>query len=143
MPYITQPGSPEESILRMEHIVFDEISFVRKGFRNEASKRISLNISSSIEPIEGNSSRVTVKLSADKENEYSANISISGFCSIEENSELGKELIEKNAVAILFPYLRSELSLLTAQPETDPIVLPAMNINGMLDSAKEKAAAED
>ena len=143
MPYITQPGSPETSILRMEHIVFDEISFVRKGFRNENSKRISLNVSSSIEPIEENSSRVTVKLSADKENEYTASISISGFCSIEENSELGKELIEKNAVAILFPYLRSELSLLTAQPETDPIVLPVMNINGMLDSAKEKAAAEE
>lgn len=139
MPYATQPGRPETSILKMEHIVFDEITFVRKGFRNEESKKVSLSISSSVEAIEETSSRVTVKLLADKENEYTARISISGFCSIEENSELGKELIEKNAVAILFPYLRSELSLLTAQPETDPIVLPAMNINGMLDSAKGKA----
>ena len=139
MPYATQPGRPETSILKMEHIVFDEITFVRKGFRNEESKKVSLSISSSVDAIEETSSRVTVKLLADKENEYTARISISGFCTIEERSELGKELVEKNAVAILFPYLRSELSLLTAQPETDPIVLPAMNINGMLDSAKGKA----
>ena len=41
-------------------------------------------------------------------------------------------LISNNAVAILMPYLRSELSLLTAQPETDCIVMPVFNVNAML-----------
>lgn len=35
--------------------------------------------------------------------------------------------------AILMPYLRSEVSLLTAQPETDCVVLPVFNINKMLE----------
>ena len=42
-------------------------------------------------------------------------------------------LINKNAGAILMPYLRSELTLLTAQPDTDSVVLPIFNINKMLE----------
>jgi len=38
----------------------------------------------------------------------------------------------KNAVAILMPYLRSELTILTAQPETDSIVLPVLNVVEMM-----------
>ena len=42
-------------------------------------------------------------------------------------------LVSKNTVAILMPYLRSEVSLLTAQPNTDTVVLPVFNINNMID----------
>ena len=42
-------------------------------------------------------------------------------------------LYQKNSVAILMPYLRSEISLLTAQPETETVVLPVFNINRMMD----------
>lgn len=45
-----------------------------------------------------------------------------------------QNLINKNAVAIMMPYLRSELTLLTAQPDTDSVVLPPFNINAMLES---------
>ena len=45
-------------------------------------------------------------------------------------------LLEKNAVAILFPYVRAELSLITAQPGMEPIVLPVVNIAAMVDQAK-------
>ena len=40
-------------------------------------------------------------------------------------------LFKENGVAILFPYLRSELTLLTTQPGFQPIVLPAVNIAKM------------
>lgn len=33
----------------------------------------------------------------------------------------------------MMPYLRNQLSILTAQPETDAVVLPIFNINNMLD----------
>ena len=48
-------------------------------------------------------------------------------------TDLKNELISKNSVAILMPYLRSEISLLTAQPETETVVLPVFNINRMMD----------
>lgn len=38
----------------------------------------------------------------------------------------------QNMLAIMFPYLRSYVSLLTTQPEFPPIMLPTMNINAMV-----------
>lgn len=32
------------------------------------------------------------------------------------------------------PYLRSEVSLLTAQPETESVILPVFNVNNMIDN---------
>ena len=68
--------------------------------------------------------------------EYTFEISLSGFFSIEADEELTEDLkntlITKNSIAILMPYLRSEVSLLTAQPEVDCVVLPAFNVNNML-----------
>ena len=49
-----------------------------------------------------------------------------------ETAQENKELIERNAIAIMFPYIRSYISILTTQPGMTPIVLPAMNIVAML-----------
>lgn len=46
--------------------------------------------------------------------------------------------MRQNAVAILFPYIRSQISLLTAQPETTPIVLPPLNIAQLVEDAMKK-----
>jgi preprotein translocase subunit SecB len=81
--------------------------------------------------------RVTLILKGKKAEEYTLEISLSGFFSIETDDELPDDLkntlITKNSVAILMPFLRSEDSLLTAQPETECVVLPPFNINNMLD----------
>ena len=36
-----------------------------------------------------------------------------------------------------FPYIRSQISLLTTQPGLHPVMLPPMNINALLDSTEE------
>ena len=45
---------------------------------------------------------------------------------------------KKNTVAILFPYVRSAFTLLTAQPGMEPVVLPALNINALIDELERK-----
>ena len=45
-------------------------------------------------------------------------------------------LIERNAIAIMFPYLRSYISSLTTQPGMQPIVLPPINIMALLSGQK-------
>ena len=40
--------------------------------------------------------------------------------------------LKANAVAVMFPYLRSQVTLLTTQPNILPIVLPTININKLL-----------
>lgn len=46
------------------------------------------------------------------------------------------------AVAIMFPYMRSQVSLMTAQPNLKPVMLPPFNINSLLKElvTKEKEA---
>lgn len=124
-----------ESILKLNKIVFDKIEFTRLGFKNDSE--LELEIQSNISQREdAETYRVTLILKGKKPEEYTLEISLSGFFSIESDNKLTEDLknalITKNSVAILMPYLRSEVSLLTAQPEVECVVLPAFNINNML-----------
>ena len=44
-----------------------------------------------------------------------------------ENYNQEEILIHKNTVAIMFPFIRSQVSLMTAQPGMMPVVLPPIN----------------
>ena len=35
-------------------------------------------------------------------------------------------------MAILLPYLRAQITIMTSQPDVEPVVLPAININALL-----------
>lgn len=47
------------------------------------------------------------------------------------------DILEKNTIAIMFPYIRSYISIMTTQPGMTPIVLPAMNIIAMVNDQKK------
>jgi preprotein translocase subunit SecB len=128
-----------ESVLKLNKIVFDKIEFKRLGFKND--NEVQLEIQSNIsQKSDAEVYRVTLILKGKKAEEYTFEISLSGFFSIETNGELPDDLknvlITKNSVAILMPYLRSEVSLLTAQPEMECVVLQPFNINNMFDNNK-------
>lgn len=125
-----------ESALKLNKIVFDKIEFNRLGFKNNSE--LELEIQSNISQRQNaDIYKVTLVLKGKKPDEYTFEVSLSGFFSIELSDNLTEELkntlISKNSVAILMPYLRSQISLLTAQPDVDCVVLPAFNINKMLD----------
>lgn len=77
--------------------------------------------------------KVEVVLIGEKKDEYKIRIVLDGiFGFISDgtvDAELKNRLIQTNAVAILLPYLRSEVSILTAQPDTESVVLPPLNVN--------------
>ena len=114
------------SLLTLQKLVFDKIEFDRKGFKNKNELTFELQVQIGIG--EDSVHRVTLVLKGEKKEEYNLIISLSGFFKVEKedsvNDEMVQNLINKNAVAIMMPYLRSELTLLTAQPDTDSVVLP-------------------
>ena len=124
-----------DSVLHMQAIVFDNIEFERKGFKND--NELEFNLEIQIGTDKENRYKVTLILKGNKKDEYEFSVSLSGFFMIEDvksmDDKLKQNLISKNAVAILMPYLRSEITLLTAQPGTDSVVLPIFNINKMVD----------
>ena len=121
-----------KSVLQLDKLVFDEINFKRLGFSSD--KKLELNIKSNISQREKDDIyKVTLSIEGNKPEEYIFEISLTGYFIIvgEVQDELKKVLIRNNAIAILMPYLRSEVSLLTAQPGVDPVVLPPFNINAL------------
>ncbi len=123
------------SALIMQKLVFDKILFERKGFKGD--KELAFELQVQIGRSEGGDYKVTLGIKGDKADEYSFEVSLSGFFEIDNTEALEdkkmRDLINKNAVAILMPYLRSEVTLLTAQPDTESVVLPPFNISKMMD----------
>lgn len=126
------------SALNVHHIIVDKLSFDRKGFKNEANKDIDFQIGVSINKLQDSNYQVAVRVTAEKRDEYVAEVQMTAYCEISEECQGKDTLLRKNAVAILFPYIRSQLTLLTSQPEIEPIVLPTLDINRLIDSAEKK-----
>ena len=63
------------SSLTMEHIVFDKVSFTRKGFKQKDDSEISLSFHVSISQTDNpDVTRVTLQVLADAQDEYDAEI---------------------------------------------------------------------
>ena len=70
----------------------------------------------------------------EKKDEYYFDVQVSGFFVYE--GDANDTIISQNTAAILMPYLRSEISLLTAQPSMEPVVIPPLNIAAMIEESK-------
>ena len=74
---------------------------------------------------------VTVGVHINSNDVCNIKVTMAGFFRVEVDSAIGKSLLLTNTVAILFPYIRSQLTLLTSQPGFDSVILPVMNINAL------------
>ena len=123
------------SVLKMKHVVFDEITFKRRGFKTKGDTQ--LGIGKHVERTGEGQYQVTLSVQVEKKQEYDAVVTVTAYCENSENTPDKDRILNENAIAILFPYVRAQLTLITAQPETDALVLPAVNINAMIKEAKE------
>jgi len=84
--------------------------------------------------------RTTLKFTLNKEDEYIVNVTAIGIFEFIGNvdEETKKDLIQKNSVSIMMPYVRSEISLITAQPGVETVVLPPFNINNMINKGTKE-----
>ncbi|MCI9680365.1 MAG: Preprotein translocase subunit SecB [Lachnospiraceae bacterium] len=123
------------SALCLDKLVFDKIEFKRTGMKNESEIEFNLGIAINKKQDE-EIYKVTLSLNGNKEKEYTLEIILSGYFSFDDNEKtddkLKRAMINQNAVAIIMPYLRSQVSLVTAQPEVDCVVLPPFNIIKMM-----------
>lgn len=134
--------SPEtkntDCVLKLDRLVFDRIEFSRSGFKNDHDLNLSVDVDIGKNDASGHY-RVKLGIRGKKSDEYEFMVQASGFFRLDGDIPFEKEvLLRKNAVAILMPYLRSEVSLLTAQPEMDCVVLPPFNIDALMDEAEDR-----
>lgn len=119
-----------ECVLKLNALVFDTITFKRLGMHNDNELEISFAVSIGTSMNDSNIKKVSVRINGEKREEYNFEIQVSGFFVYEGDAD--DSIIQQNAVAIVMPYIRSEVSLLTAQPGVDPVVLPPFNIADMM-----------
>ena len=123
-----------ESPLVLKNIIITEGHFKRKEHPLE-NLELKVGVSHDVERLSEREYKITLELNvADPEEKLS--VFVKGMAIFETKQE-NQMLIERNTLAIMFPYFRSYVSTLTTQPGMTPIVLPAMNIMTML-AQKEK-----
>ena len=123
-----------KSALVFEKYVVDKVEFTRN---NEYSTREKVNIQFSVrKEISKVDNKMNVTLYVKvfenaKENNYPFEmfIQVTGFFSIENDDK--RIDFEPNAIAILYPYIRSIVSTYTANANVNPLILPPININNL------------
>lgn len=86
--------------------------------------------------------RVIVKTkSSDDNKKFKLNLETVGIFKLDKQDleeDLINNIIQINTLSIMFPYIRSQITLLTSQPGMTPIVLQPIDINKIVNGNKKK-----
>lgn len=123
-----------KSIMQLTNLYFKNILFSREKLNIDDNLKIFFD-----HEIRKNDNDTDVVLSVlinDENNALKLSVELVGTFAFSNSENVNKNLydnlINKNAIAILFPYLRSQVTLITSQPNMTPIILPPININTLL-----------
>lgn len=126
------------SVLILKNIYFEKIYFERTA--TIPDKFVTKFIPKYAEK---KNNEIEVKLICQIQSDTNFNMEIilvGVFENTEKDEKLRAEINKYNTLTILFPYLRSELSLVSAQPNFPTIDLPIVNINALVDNDGELTA---
>lgn len=129
-----------ECKLQMNELYFSKYDFVQTREDNDTEYETSFQIEYAVN--NQNDSKFRIKINTRVKNKTESvllNLETIGVFTVDKegvNDDIGDHLIKVNTVAIMFPFIRSQISLLTTQPGLEPILLPPININALMDSEK-------
>lgn len=114
-----------KSNLEMNNFYFSNYSFtIEKCISNG---KYNINVEKYIKKIDIHEYHVILQTSI-KKSDISLNVIAEADFIFNSPTILDEEkIIKQNAVAIMFPFVRSQITLMTSQPGMTPIVLPTIN----------------
>jgi len=132
-----------KSNLIFKGYVVDEVSFkINEEFEDSKPVKIDFDIDDSTE-FDKSTSQMSVELRLEvfkemKKNNYpfSINVTLTGL--FKANGD-NIEVFRPNAIAILYPYLRSIVSTYTANSNVSTLILPPINVIKYIESKKNKS----
>lgn len=122
------------SSLKMNNLFVHDISFSNTGNTvNEVTTpaNIQLNVQTTPSP-ESDDFEVKLSFEIKKPEIYTLIFTLIGKFSVSGGLGESNAYLKNNAVAIMFPYARTQITLLTTHPGITPIVIPPVNINTLL-----------
>lgn len=86
--------------------------------------------------------RVGINIFEDmKKNNYPFHMEVTvlGYFNVNsDDNDIKTDKFYPNAIAILYPYIRSIITTYTAMANVNPMILPTINVNKFIDSNKDK-----
>lgn len=128
------------SVLQMEKIYFKKLKFDRKVEKEINTDDMSFNISIKTNEQEGRFYlELGVNIQDKDKTDFEVDCVLLGIFNVDLDvpPEIKETLLKKNTTAILFPYMRSQVTLLTSQPNMEPIIIPTINVNKLIDSIEK------
>lgn len=114
-----------KSSLRMDNLYFKEYSFNRKNKIMDGEYKIS--IQKSIRKTGDHTYNIEMQTNVDKEDMNLQLIAAAEFIYEAEDYSKEESIVNSNTVAIMFPFIRSQITLMTSQPGMVPIILPPID----------------
>lgn len=122
--------------IQMLDLYFSRYSFNHIRGKEDVEYNTSFKIEYAINSGDDTKIKVTIDTIITNSSEtIELNLQTVGIFQIEKNDiddETYEHLVKANTVAIVFPFIRSQVSLLTTQPGMMPIIIPPININALI-----------
>lgn len=114
-----------KSNLEMKSLLFKECSVKRT--KNTINGELKADLQKNIIEAGAHTYDVELKLTIEGEGFSLLVVTAAQFVYEAEKYDKEESIVNNNTVAIMFPFVRSQVSLLTTQPGMSPIVLPPIN----------------
>lgn len=119
-----------KSNLKMRDLYFSECSVKRSCTVKDGEYKADLQ--RKICPVGEHQFDVELKLTVEKDDMAVSVVANAHFLYEADEYDMEEKIINANTVAIMFPFIRSQVTLLTTQPGMTPIVLPPINTASFL-----------
>lgn len=114
-----------KSNLQMKTFYFSDYSFSRNPVIEDGE--FNINLQKEIDVIGDHEYKVVLTTTIEKEDMRLELKAQAEFLYESDDHSREEAIINANTVAIMFPFIRSQVTLLTSQPGMAPIVLPPIN----------------
>lgn len=135
-----------KSSLKFIDYYVDSVEFYNNTeFDDQEKVKLDFHLEKEIKYVEDEKKTIMVTLNLKifenpLENNYpfNMNLSLTGIFEIDfTDIDKMREFAETNAVAILFPYLRSMVSTYTANANVSPLILPPINVVSLMEQGEK------
>lgn len=131
-----------KSVLQLERLSFEEISYSRKTDVAISNIEYEMNFTRQIGTSEDEKHfrvSLTANVWSKDSDAIKLKVTLVGYFMCEcDNVDLKNQLIAYNTISILFPYIRSQISLVTTQPDLPPVTLPPVNIVSLFQETEQQ-----
>lgn len=129
--------SKNECKIQMLDLYFSKYDFEQVREEDNSEYSTSFKIEYAISSTDETKVKVCIDTVISNENKsLNINLQTVGIFQIDKmdiDDSTYEHLIKANTVAIMFPFIRSQISLLTTQPGIVPVMLPPININALIE----------